>query len=135
MRVTRFCSKLEYAAFLVGDELVNFTDHFQGGRGGSLSIGFCFSPDEPEVAIHYLCGTVDTEVCMVLDFPEGYLKESKGKYRDLTVDPYSDVQHCCLRTEYCCERYDNKVAKLVGATEEYHKFYPNARDIRALFMP
>ena len=133
MRVTRFCSKKEYDAFIAGERLVNNTDHYRGGKGGSLSQGFCFSPDKPKVAFEYLKGTIDTEVCMVLDFPDDYLIESRGKYRNPGVPEDSPMVKVMLKKEFCCGVYDNKVAKLISMTTMYHKLCPNVSELRALF--
>lgn len=49
MIVTRFMSLREFEAFERGETLINNTDHFDGGKGGSQSVGFCFTVDAPEV--------------------------------------------------------------------------------------
>ena len=50
MTVTRFMSRAEWDAFQDGKILINETDHYKGGKGGSLSAGFCFTEDTPEDA-------------------------------------------------------------------------------------
>lgn len=110
MIVTRFCSKREYEKFMRGKVLVNTTDHFKGGKGGSCSLGFCFTADTPRKAWRYLKGIVTPEVCMVLNIPASHLKQTLGKYPD-----YSDNKgfKVCLKREYCCTIYSNATAKLV----------------------
>lgn len=110
MIVTRFCSKREYEMFMRGKVLVNTTDHFKGGKGGSSSVGFCFTADTPRKAWRYLKGIVTPEVCMVLNIPASRLRRTLGKYTD-----YFDNKgfKACIKQEYCATMYSNKTAKLV----------------------
>lgn len=133
MLVTRFCSLKEFDAFKRGDDLVNNTDHYKDGRGGSTSIGFCFSRHRPEVCFEYLKGIVDTEICMILDFPDEYLSESIGKYRDINKLGKDGRYQPTLISELCCTTYNNRVARLIAYTDEYHKLCPNASDLRTMF--
>lgn len=133
MIVTRFCSKKEFDAFMSGENLINETDHFKGGAGGSQSRGFCFSPDKPKVCFEYLKGIVDTEVCMVLHFQDGYLTESLGKYRDVNRESIDGLPCATLIRELCCTKYNNKIATLIWHTNRYHELCPNASDIRECF--
>ena len=110
-RVTRFMSLKEWQAFQQGERLVNHTDHFCDGKGGSLSKGFCFTEDNPDDAWVYLEGIVDADVWVTFEFPDGYLRESRGIYAD-----HSDGAGFfdrVVKTEWCCEEYDNKVAQVV----------------------
>lgn len=112
MKVTRFMSKDEWDAFKDGRILYNDTDHFNGGRGGSKSKGFCFTEDTPDEAWKYLKGIVDADVWATFEFPDGYLRESRGIYAD-----HSDGAgffNKVIKTEWCCEEYDNKVAQVVS---------------------
>lgn len=124
MRVTRFMSSIEWVTFYYGWPLENTTDHFDGGKGGSTSIGFCFTEDEPEVAWRYLKGIVDADVWVTFDFPDGYLKQSMGKYPDYSND--DGTYKPCLRREWCCTSYDNTIAKVIDKcvpfqAEEYRQ--------------
>ena len=111
MRVTRFMSLAEWEAFERGETLINNTDHFDGGKGGSKSIGFCFTEDPPEVAWQYLKGIVDADVCATFEFPDNYLTKSDGKYSDQSEGAgFFDYE---IRTEWCCRSYDNTIAKVV----------------------
>lgn len=118
MRVTRFCSRKEYDAFMRGKTLTNDINHYhyRDGKGGSRSVGFCFMAEDPKECWIYLKGIVVPEVCMVLDFPDGYLTKSMGRYAD-----HSTATGTMLKTVYCTTRYDNKTATLVRVvpTEEY----------------
>lgn len=105
-------SKDEWDAFKDGRILYNDTDHFNGGRGGSKSKGFCFTEDTPDEAWKYLKGIVDADVWATFEFPDGYLRESRGIYAD-----HSDGAgffNKVIKTEWCCEEYDNKVAQVVS---------------------
>lgn len=111
MRVTRFCSLAEFHKFESGEVLVNNTDHYQNGKGGSTSRGFCFTEDEPSTAWRYLKGVVYPEVCMVLEFEDGVLIPSMGRYADFSNG--RDGSTSCLKVEYCTCQYSNKTAKLI----------------------
>lgn len=58
----RFCSYKEYEQYMSGSSLHNHTDHYHGGKGGSLSRGFCF-----------FMGDVDGEIDMPNPFHVTYL--------------------------------------------------------------
>ena len=111
MIVTRFMSLREFEAFERGETLINNTDHFDGGKGGSQSVGFCFTVDAPEVAWRYLKGIVDADVWVTFEFPDGYLRPSIGKYIDYSND--DGTAKPCLRREWCCTIYNDTVAKVV----------------------
>ena len=110
-RVTRFMSLAEWQAFKRGERLVNHTDHFCNGKGGSLSKGFCFTEDEPQVAWVYLKGIVDADVWATFEFPDDYLRKSRGVYADHSKGAgfYDKV----VKTEWCCEEYSKEVAQVV----------------------
>ena len=117
MRVTRFMSRAEWEALERGETLVNTTDHFDGGNGGSKSVGFCFTEDEPKVAWEYLAGIVDADVWVTFEFPDGYLTKSDGKYSDQSKGAgFYDFEY---RTEWCCTSYDNNVAKVVDKCDPF----------------
>lgn len=111
MRVTRFMSEVEWEVFQAGGKLINATNHYRDGKGGSISVGFCFTEDSPEDAWRYLAGIVDADVCAVFDFPDGYLRKSTGVYADVAETAlFDDVG---LRVEWCTTQYDNTIAKVV----------------------
>ena len=110
MILTRFCSQAEYEKYMSGETLTNTTDHYRGGKGGSTSVGFCFTKDEPKTAWRYLKGCVDFDVCLVIDIDEELLIHSLGKYSDYSK---SDSIGICIKDEYCITSYSNKIAKLL----------------------
>lgn len=110
MKLTRFCSQSEFDKFMSGETLTNTTDHYRGGKGGSTSVGFCFTTDEPKKAWRYLKGCVDFEVCVVLDIDKALLKRTTGKYVDYSV---GDSIGTCMKHEYCLTSYSNRTAKLL----------------------
>lgn len=127
MRVTRFMSLAEWEAFERGETLINNTDHFDGGKGGSKSVGFCFTEDAPEVAWRYLSGIVDADVWVTFEFPDNYLIQSDGVYADPREG--AGFYDRIIIDEWCCTSYDNTIAKVVDKCipfqgEEY-------REIRA----
>ena len=104
-------SLAEWQAFQRGEMLVNHTDHFSDGKGGSLSKGFCFTEDNPNDAWVYLKGIVDADVWVTFEFPGGYLRESRGIYAGHSDG--ADFFGRVIKTEWCCEEYSNKVAQVV----------------------
>ena len=110
-RVTRFMSLKEWQAFERGERLINHTDHFCDGKGGSLSKGFCFMEDSPEDAWVYLKGIVDADVWATFEFPDNYLRESRGIYADHSEGAGFDDM--VTKTEWCCTSYDKTIAKAV----------------------
>lgn len=124
MRLTRFCSRKEYEAFLRGETLTNRTVHRMNGYNTS-AVGFCFTPDEPEVAVHYLSGIVNLEVCMVVEIDPSLVNKHKGQYRDpVNVGLMAGVHHKVMKPEHCLQSYDNKMVKLISADFSFAKRYP-----------
>lgn len=117
MQVTRFMSRKEWDAFQDGKILVNDTDHYRGGKGGSLSVGFCFTEDAPEDAWVYLSGIVDAAVCVVFDFPDGYLRKSYGVYADHSEG--AKFEDKVLKVEWCCVKYHRSIAKVVQVIDPF----------------
>ena len=117
MQVTRFMSRAESDAFQDGKILINDTDHYKGGKGGSLSVGFCFTEDTPEDAWVYLSGVVDAAVCVVFDFPDGYLRKSYGVYADHSEG--AKFEDRVLKTEWCCVKYHRSIAKVVQVIDPF----------------
>ena len=117
MIVTRFMSRAEWDAFQDGKILINDTDHYKDGKGGSLSVGFCFTEDTPEDAWVYLSGVVDAAVCVTFDFPDGYLHKSSGVYADHSEG--AKFEDRVLKTEWCCVKYHRSIAKVVDVIDPF----------------
>ena len=110
-------SLAEWQAFQRGERLVNHTDHFCDGKGGSLSKGFCFTEDAPDEAWKYLEGIVDADVRATFEFPDGYLRESRGIYADHSEG--AKFEDRVLKTEWCCEKYHRGIAKVVNVIDPF----------------
>ena len=93
-----------------GETLTNTTDHYRGGKGGSTSVGFWFTKEEPKTAWRYLKGCIDFDVCLVLDIDEALLTHSFGKYSDYSR---SEGIGICIKDEYCITAYSKETAKLL----------------------
>lgn len=117
MRVTRFMSEAEWEVFQAGGKLINATNHYRDGKGGSVSVGFCFTEDSPEDAWAYLAGVVDAAVCVVFEFPDGYLRKSYGVYADHSEG--AKFEDKVLKTEWCCVKYDRSIAKVVNVIDPF----------------
>lgn len=64
MILYRFMSREELRRLEAGQTLINESKH-KGFR--TESRGFCFTPDEPAQAIHWLSGNIDTDVCVKME--------------------------------------------------------------------
>lgn len=116
MIVSRFCSKAEARAILNREPLVNETDHFRDGAGGSTSKGFCFVDLAPLEAWLSLKGTVCPEVCMVYDIPDRLLTKSCGKYageKRLNPDGSYTIFQRYVH-EYCMTRLSMDIAQVLA---------------------
>jgi hypothetical protein len=125
-------SEAEYEVLIAGGRLMNATDHHKEHGRKTTSVGFCFFPEDPDKAIHWLSGIVNTEVCVTLDIDESLLTESTGTYRD---DENDDIEGMSLlelmftpapqieRKEYCLTEYSLDLAKVLGMTTEYVNYF------------
>ena len=136
MIVTRFMSKDEWDAFKEGRILLNETDHFNSGKGGSNSKGFCFTEDTPDEAWKYLKGIVDADVCATFEFPEGHLTESYGVYADQREGAgFFDKM---LKREWCCQTYHSSIAKVIEVKDpfqgvDYRELKKKVEEMKKLF--
>lgn len=125
MIVHRFMSRAEFERLMDGKQLVNESKH-HGFR--SESRGFCFTTDDPKVAIHYLSGNVDTDFCVTMNIPDSILHKSKALYRDhqhddvmshTTLPANADDVPMVEKTEYCCTRYSRAKVRILAFTTEF----------------
>lgn len=121
MILHRFCSNEEYEKYMAGETLVNNTRH--SDRFSSTSVGFCFFPEDPRKARHWLSGNVDFDWCLTFAVPDGMVEPSRAKYADWS----SPEGGSAYKTEYCCQRYDKSHFKLIKATDEFRTYAPNRR--------
>ena len=105
MILYRFCSQAEADALRRGEMITNNTDHYKGGKGGSISRGFCLTADEPKTAWRYLKGIVTPGVCMTLEIPDGLLRRSIGKYAKSVIEGHlGDAMAVTeLKDEWCID--------------------------------
>lgn len=122
-------SEAEFERLIAGERLTNTTD-FHGEQGKrTTSVGFCFFPEDPDEAIHWLRGIVTTDRCVTLDIPDELLTESTGKYRDPDKDEYTEdmgffaalTMPCPTmeKKEYCLKEYSLQTVRLLSATDKY----------------
>lgn len=123
MILHRFMSKREYEALMAGKKLVNTVDHGAQGERSS-SIGFCFFPEEPSEAIHWLSFIVDADYCVTMEIPGHLITSSKGRYRDVEKDNGSLLSEPPMlwRTEYCLTEYSLQQVHVLHVTEEYKMY-------------
>lgn len=132
MILHRFMSEAEYEVLIAGGKLMNATDHHKEHGRKTTSVGFCFFPEDPDKAINWLSGVVNTEMCVTLDIDDSLLTESTGIYRD---DEKDDIEGMSLlelmftpapqieRKEYCFTEYSLNVAKVLDATTKYQNYF------------
>ena len=101
MILSRFCSHEELQTLLRQGEIYNTIDHFNGGRGGSISIGFCLTEDQPSIAWKYLKGIVTPDTCVVYNIPDNHLQKSIGKYCSHEYDNGKYHPKPVLKVEWC----------------------------------
>lgn len=132
MILHRFCSAAEYNAFARGETLENNTDHGKKrGYDTTTSVGFCFFPENPEDAKHWLSGIVDFDYCLTLDIPDRLLRSSYGRYTAwMSPGVASGV---CRRREFCLRQYSIDTVKLIDASTAFRGYVPNASTLRKLF--
>jgi len=132
MILHRFMSEAEYEKLIAGGKLVNTTDHHKEYGNNTTSVGFCFFPEDPDKAIHWLSGTVNTEVCVTFDIDESLLTESTATYRDCEKHNIEDMSIFDIifspipvieRKEYCMTEYSLKEAKVLRVTTKYRDYF------------
>lgn len=124
MILHRFMSNDEYRRLVAGEVLENTTQHHADYGKLTTSVGFCFFPEDPEKAIHWLCGNVFPEQCVTLDIPDDMLTESKATYRDAAHDNLFSLRHKTIeRKEYCLTRYSlADGVRVISTTDRYREY-------------
>ena len=122
-------SEAEYEVLIAGGKLMNATVHNRENGQRTTSVGFCFFPEDPVKAYHWLHGIVNMEMCVTLDIDENLLTESTATYRDPDKDEYTEdmgfleamLMPCPTmeKKEYCMTEYSLDVAKVLDATDKY----------------
>lgn len=118
MILHRFMSAAEYEAYSRGETLHNNTIHRENGSR-STSVGFCFFPEDPDDAKHWLSSLVDMDVCLTVDVPGELITEAnraKGRYADYSSD---DFNASVIRREYCFREYDRERFREVEASTAF----------------
>ncbi len=125
MIVHRFMSKKEFRQLERGEVLTNRSTHpFER----TTSVGFCFFAEQPQVAVRWLGGVVETDYCVTFDVPRGLLSEGTAEYRDpdypapavLSAHPSEDIKKI-RKKEYCCISYSKRDFRIVSFTRAYSK--------------
>lgn len=106
-------------AYLNGHTLVNRTDHYAGGRGGSLSRGFCFFSGDVREWARRLNGLVEFDVLLTVETDPARVRESRGVYADWAKDTGRGIPPRKLFTEYCTERYDRYGFRFISADPSF----------------
>ena len=134
MILYRFMSREELRRLQAGQTVVNESRH-KGFK--TEARGFCFTPDDPKEAIHWLSGNIDTEVCVTFDVPDGMMRKVQATYRDTSRElpialPMNSKDVAGIqRTEYCCTRYSLKQVRIVAVSSEFSGV-PGIKETQAL---
>lgn len=127
MILHRFCSAREYDSFCRGEELINTTEHGKLRGTASTSVGFCFFPEDPEDAKHWLSGIVDFDYCITVEVKDDEVNPSRGRYLS------GDKTEVMYKTEYCCVTYDNVRFRLLDATTKFKSYAPSHSELKKWF--
>lgn len=116
----RFMSRVEYLSYMSGEVLHNDTDHFRGGKGGSVSKGFCFFTGYPFEWAYRLNGLVSFDVLLTVELDlentDADVYISSGVYAD---DPSSEYPKRKLYREVCTTAYSQNSMRFVSANFMY----------------
>ena len=131
----RFCSYKEYEQYMSGSSLHNHTDHYHGGKGGSLSRGFCFFMGDVDEWARRLNGLVDFDVLLTVNVAPELVNPSMGVYADwskcdgLSTPPRKHFQ------EFCTTTYNRADFRFVSADRSFSLSHISRSEILALSTP
>lgn len=112
----RFMSREEYIMYQSGEVLHNETDHYQGGKGGSVSKGFCFFTGNVSEWAHRLNGLVSFDVLLTVELDientDADVYISSGVYAD---NPAADFPKRRIYREVCTKAYSKQSMRFVSA--------------------
>lgn len=112
----RFMSREEYLKYQSGEVLYNDTDHYQGGKGGSVSKGFCFFTGNVREWAHRLNGLVSFDVLLTIeldpDNTDADVYISTGVYAD---DPSAEFPKRRHFREVCTTAYSKQSMRFISA--------------------
>lgn len=112
----RFMSREEYIMYCSGEVLHNDIDHYRGGKGGSLSKGFCFFIGNVREWAHRLNGLVSFDVLLTVELDlentDADVYISSGVYAD---NPSSDSPRRKLYREVCTTAYSKQSMRFISA--------------------
>lgn len=131
-------SEAEYECLIAGGRLMNATDHHRERGQKTDSVGFCFFPEDPDEAIHWLSGCTYPDCCVTLDIPDDLLRESYGTYRDPSRDDLmqpapSGGRPTMRKREYCLTSYSLADGiRVISMTDKYADYAQIRRDFMKL---
>lgn len=112
----RFMSREEYIMYHSGEVLHNDTDHYQGGKEGSTSKGFCFFTGNIHEWAHRLNGLVSFDVLLTVELDlentDADVYISSGVYTD---DPSAEFPKRRLYREVCTTAYSKQSMRFISA--------------------
>lgn len=112
----RFMSRLEYYLYQSGEVLHNEIDHYQGGKGGSVSRGFCFFAGNVYEWANRLNGLVSFDVLLTVELDpqntDADVYISSGVYAD---NPAAECPKSILLREVCTTAYSKQSMRFISA--------------------
>jgi hypothetical protein len=112
----RFMSREEYIMYQSGEVLHNDIDHYQGGKGGSVSKGFCFFIGRAREWAHRLNGLVSFDVLLTVELDlentDADVYISTGVYAD---NPSAEYPKRKLYREVCTTAYSKQSMRFISA--------------------
>lgn len=132
MILHRFCSRREFDTYMRGETLISHCDHYQGGRGGSISIGFCFFKGNIQDWARRLNGLVDFDVLLTVDADLMAVRRSTGVYADWSKDDGHSTPPKALFEEWCTPAYNRASFRFISADRSFAESHISRSEILRL---
>lgn len=127
----RFCSYKEYEQYMSGSSLHNHTNHYHGGKGGSLSRGFCFFMGDVDEWARRLNGLVDFDVLLTVKVAPELVRRSVGVYADWSKDDGHSMPPKKHFQEFCSETYSRDKFHYVSGLDTYSRSHISRSQVLA----
>lgn len=132
MTLHRFCSYVEFYQYMAGRPLFNHTDHYQGGKGGSTSKGFCFFMGDVNEWAQRLNGLVEFDVLLTVEVAPERVIASMGVYADWSKDDGHSMPPKRRFPEFCTECYCKEAFHFISADHSYRHTHISRSQVVAM---
>lgn len=133
MILNRFCSLKEYEKFKRGEEVYNYTNHREEGRGSS-SVGFCFFSGKVLTWARRLNGIADFDVLITVSTSPEDVIQSEAYYYDRSKDKGDTFILPRMKVrEYCTTHYSRAKFILIAADFSFRRKYVSKKNIGHIY--